>query len=426
MDFFSYRDGQLYCEDVPVDRIAKEFGTPVYIYSQATLKHHYDRIKAAYAEFDPMICYSVKSCGNLNILKKLHEWGSGFDVVSGGELFRVLQAGGDPGKVVYAGVGKTDVEINAALDAGIAYFNIESEEELANLARLARDKGKRAQCALRINPDVDPKTHRHTATGKRESKFGVDLDRAMTVFETFGKESSLSLSAVHLHLGSPIYSAEPYVEALEKTLPFIDALRAKGFAVDTLDLGGGLGADYQTGQTPPTLEYADKIIPMLRGQNLKLILEPGRSIAGNGGLLLTRVIYTKAGGDKRFLIVDAAMNDLIRPAFYGAFHFIWPVQVGDAFVPERREECPPMDGLEKVDVVGPICESGDFLAKERMLPPAQRGDLLGVFTAGAYAFTMSSQYNARPRAAEVLVDGGQCHLIRRRETYDDLVAAERV
>lgn len=424
MDYFQYQDNQLYCEKVPINRIADELGTPSYVYSAATFERHWRGLREAFAELDPLICYSVKGCGNINILRLLAKLGSGFDVVSGGELYRVLQGGGQADKVVFAGVGKTDDELRQAIEAGIGYFNIESEAELENLITLARQADKEINAALRVNPDVDPKTHRYTSTGKKESKFGVDLERAINVFEQFGRNEAVRLSGIHIHIGSLINTVGPYVEAMEKSLGLIERLRALGFKIETLDIGGGFGADYTTGQAPSPADYATAIVPLLREKGLKLILEPGRSISGNAGILLTRVIHTKQGGERDFVIVDAGMNDLIRPALYEAFHFIWPVVVGENYAIEARHDPVKMSGLKKVDVVGPICETGDFLAKDRLLPPMTRGDLLAVFTAGAYCFAMSSQYNSRPRAAEILVEGDTFRVIRRRETYTDLIAPE--
>jgi len=426
MDFFNYRNNELYCENVPVSRIASEVGTPVYIYSQATFRHHFENFRKAFGQLDPLICYSVKGCGNINILRRLAQWGNGFDIVSGGELFRLLRAGGSADKVVYAGVGKTDDEIRQAIKAGIAYFNIESEAELENLIAIAGQMKKTVHGALRINPDVDPKTHRYTTTGKRESKFGVDIARGINVFETYGRDKYVRLTAVHLHIGSPVNSVEPYVRAIEKALVFIDDLRSRGFTIDTLDLGGGFGADYVSDQAPLTTDYAEAIVPMLSGKGLRLILEPGRSISGNAGIMITSVLYTKKSGDKEFTIVDGAMNDLIRPMLYDAFHFVWPTRVTNKFNVVSRIDPVNIEGTVRTDVVGPICESGDFLAKDRLLPPMKRGDLLSVFTAGAYGFAMSSQYNSRPRCPEVLVDGGEFEVIRRRENYDDLVSHEQI
>ena len=425
MDYFNYRNGKLFAEDVPVEKIASEVGTPVYIYSRATFLTHLQKIQKAYAELDTTICYSIKACGNIHILKFLAEAGSGFDIVSGGELFRARQAGADTGKIVYAGVGKTDVEIIEAMDAGVGYFNIESEAELENLIGLAHKQQKKVKAALRINPDVDPGTHTYTTTGKKESKFGVDIDRAKKVFIKYGKNDRVDLCAVHIHIGSAGKTVEPYVAATEKILILIDQLRHDGFTIEALDIGGGYGADYETNTAPSAARYAQGIVPLLKGKQLKLILEPGASIAANSSILLTRVLFLKRGGSKKFVIVDAGMNDLIRPVLYQAFHFIWPASVDKPFVPLKKEKQVFGDGLERVDIVGPICEGADFFAKDRNLPPVKRGDLVTIFTAGAYGASMSSNYNSRCLLPEVLVDGDQYTLIRRRQVYEDLVALER-
>ena len=425
MDYFNYKNGKLFAEGVDVRTIAAEVGTPVYIYSKATFKEHLQKIEEAYRELDTTICYSVKACSNITILKFMAEAGSGFDIVSGGELYRVLQAGGDPSRIVYAGVGKTDKEIIEALNAEIGYFNIESEGELENLIRLATEENKKLRAALRVNPDVDPKTHTYTTTGKKETKFGVDIERAQKVFAEYGRNKTVKLCAIHIHLGSAGHSVEPYTEAMEKILDLIAKLRGEGFTIEAVDIGGGYGADYISRAAPTAADYAAAVVPLLRGKNLKLILEPGASIAANAAVLVTRVLYVKTGGAKKFVIVDAGMNDLIRPPLYDAFHFIWPVKVKKEFVPQRRDRDLHIKGSEVVDVVGPICESADFFAKDRPLPPVNRGDLLSIFTAGAYGFSMSSNYNARGRAAEVLVDGSKFSIIRKRETYEDLTAPEK-
>jgi diaminopimelate decarboxylase len=425
MDYFNYKNGELFAENVSVEKIADAVGTPVYIYSKTTFEDHLQKIDEAYSQLDTMICFSVKACGNINILKFMADAGSGFDIVSGGELYRVLQAGGDPSKIVYAGVGKTDNEINEALDYDIGYFNIESEAELENLIRLATQRGKQAKVALRVNPDVDYKTHVFITTGKKETKFGVDIERAIKVFADYGDNDAVNLCAIHVHLGSGGKKIDPYVEAVEKILPLVDRLRSKGHTIEALDIGGGFAADYESDTVPSAAEYAAGIIPLLRDKNLKLILEPGKSICANAGIMVTRILYTKQGGEKKFVIADAGMNDLIRPSLYDAFHFIWPAKVDDEFVPHQRNEDLQLDGTEVVDVVGPICEPTDFFAKDRALPPAKRGDLLSIFTTGAYGFSMSSNYNARGRAAEVLVDGDNFSVIRKRETYEDLTALEK-
>jgi len=429
MDLFRYKSGALFAEDVDVARIVAEVGTPAYLYSKGTFIDHLRKMQHAYAELETTICFSVKACSNIHILKLMAQQGSGFDIVSGGELYRALAAGADPAKIVYAGVGKTDEEIIQALQAGIGYFNIESEQELENLVRLVEQHAQRppvaVKAALRVNPDVDYKTHAYLTTGKKDTKFGVDIERAISVFEKHGSNRSVRLCAIHVHLGTGGKTIAPYVEAVEKILPVIDRLRAKGHEIDTLDLGGGYGADYETETVPSADEYAKGIVPLLKGKNLRLILEPGKSICANAAILLTRVLYTKQGGSKRFVIVDAGMNDLIRPSLYGAFHFIWPARTEPRFVPTARSQELHVEGSDVVDIVGPICEGADFLAKDRSIPPVQRGDLMAVFTAGAYGFTMSSNYNSRPRAPEILVDGSRFKIIRRRESYEDLVAPER-
>jgi len=428
MDYFNYKNGELFAENVSVERIAAKVGTPVYIYSKATFENHLQKIQQAYSKLDTMICYSVKACSNINILKFMAKAGSGFDIVSGGELYRVLKAGGNPSKIVYAGVGKTDAEIMEALNAGIGYFNIESEAELENLIRLAKKhkttKKNPPKVALRVNPDVDPKTHIYTTTGKRETKFGVDIEQARKVFADYGRNKAVKLCAIHIHLGSAGHTVEPYVEAIKKILTLIEQLRSNGFAVEALNIGGGYGADYVTAESPTAADYSAAIVPLLTGKNLKLILEPGASIAANAAVLATKVLYLKKSGRKKFVIVDAAMNDLIRPPLYNAFHFIWPVKVAEKFMPERRTNDLQLNGTEVVDVVGPICESADFFAKDRALPPVKCGDTVSIFTAGAYGFSMSSNYNSRCRAAEVLVDGNKFKIIRKRETCKDLISLE--
>ena len=425
MDYFEYKNGSLFCESVSVGQIAEQVGTPVYIYSAATLLHHYRAIAEAFAPLGATICFSVKSLDNIHILKLLGGAGAGFDVVSGGEIARVQAVGSDMSKVVFSGVGKTDREINEAIAAGIALFNVESAEEFENLSRLCAIAGKKVRAALRINPDIyDLKTHAKTTTGRKETKFGVDIDRAEQFFETYAPDEHVTLDGIDLHLGSPIYSPDPYVRAIGATFGLIEALKAKGFEIRLLDLGGGLAADYEAGASPLASQYAEEIVPLLSDCGLEIILEPGRQIACNAGVLLTKVQYTKKGGQRNFVIVDAAMTDLLRPAMYDAKHFVYPTALSEgAPVPERRTDYAPPDAV-KVDVVGGVCETSDFLAKDRLLPPIVRGDLLAVFSAGAYGFTMSSQYNSRPRAAEVLVEGESFSVIRRRETYEDMFAPE--
>lgn len=463
MDFFEYRDGSLFAEGVNVEEIAREFGTPTYVYSASTLRLHYQRLTEAFSALKPLVCFSIKCNSNLSVLRLLAGMGCGMDAVSGGELHRARLAGVPSSKIVYAGVGKSDHEILMALGHDpeslcasrersprepIFAFNIESEEEFVNIAELAGrvrslgggdGKGAAPLCraALRINPDVDAHTHKYTTTGTRATKFGVDLAQARAFFARHGRNPNLKLSGLHLHLGSPIYTTQPYVDALVKTLDLIDTLKRDGFEIDTLDLGGGFGADYRTGQTIAASAYAKAIVPLLEPRvrdGLRVILEPGRFIAASAGVLLTRVEYVKraAGAGqksdegKSFVICDAGMHTLIRPALYEAFHFVWPTRCAPEHVPSARAEQIDAPGLVHCDVVGPICETADFLALDRRLPPVKRGDLLCVFTAGAYGMTMASRYNSHTLPAEVLVDGTNLTLARQRETYDDLVALEKV
>ncbi|MCE5278580.1 MAG: diaminopimelate decarboxylase [Planctomycetaceae bacterium] len=426
MDRFEYRNGSLFCEDVKVADIAAAAGTPVYIYSAATLRAHYQAMADAFAPLKPTICYSIKSLSNLHVLRLLAGLGSSFDVVSGGEIARAIAAGADCSKIVFAGVGKTDKEIAEAIAAGIGIFNVESEPEFENISPLAAAAGKTVRAALRLNPDVyDAQTHAYTATGKKDSKFGVDIHRAIKFFETYGRDKHVRLDAIHIHIGSPIYSAQPYVEAIGRTLTLIGQLRSKGFTVRTLDIGGGFAADYEQGASPAAERYAKAIVPLLKDAGLDVVLEPGRQIVANAGILLTQVQYVKDGHERKFVIVDAAMTDLIRPALYGSEHFVYPAQLAAGEEPPQRRLSFKPAGAVEADIVGGVCESSDFLAKARPLPPMQRGDLLSVFTAGAYGFVMSSQYNSRPRVCEVLVEGDTWRIIRRRETYEDLMAAER-
>lgn len=426
MEHINYRDGQLCCEQVPVADMIRRVGTPAYVYSSAELLGRFHDVQRAFAPLDATICFSIKSLSNIHLLTLLKDAGSGFDVVSGGELARAEAIGADPQRIVFAGVGKTDAEISRALQAGIGVFNIESEAEFENLSRLAAETGQKARAALRVNPDVyDPKTHQYTATGKKESKFGVDIERAERFFATYGNDARVVLDGIHIHIGSPIYSPEPYEQAIRRTLGLIDRLTAAGHVVRLLDIGGGFACDYEAGTAPGIDDYARAIVPLLAGKGLEVAIEPGRTIAANAGVLLTTVLYMKAGPEKRFAIVDAAMTDLLRPALYEAEHLIYPARLpaGAAKPPMKLDYVP--EGAVEVDVVGGVCESSDFLAKGRKLPPLSRGDLLAVFSAGAYGHVMSSQYNSRPRAPEVLVEGDQWRLIRRRESYDDLLTAER-
>ncbi len=438
MDLFTYTDdGRLLCEDMDLADLAARTGTPTYVYSAGTLDLHFDRLRSAFAELNPLICYSVKCNSNIHILRRLVERGAGLDVVSGGELHRARLAGADPASIVFAGVGKTREEIADALGAStflqdphqpIGLFNVESEGECEQIRAVAQSLNVIARAALRINPDVDAKTHKYTTTGTKENKFGVDIARAIEVFQRFNGTPNLRLTGVHMHLGSPIYDTAPYVEAVQRALALIDQLAAQGITIDTLNIGGGFAADYETGKAKPAADYAGAIVPLLRERvqdGLRLVLEPGRTIAANAGVLLTRVQYVKSGRTKKFIICDAGMHTLLRPPLYQSFHFVWPARLTPQHIPPARAEKLDLPGLEPCDVVGPICESADFLAQDRALPPVAPGDLIAVFGAGAYGMTMASRYNSHPLPAEVLIDGGRATLIRRRETYDDLVAHER-
>ena len=408
-----------------VAQIAENVGTPVYIYSKSTFLDHLKKIQTAYADIDTTICYSIKACGNINILKELAAAGSGFDIVSGGELYRARQAGADMSKIVFAGVGKTDTEIIEALNAGIGCFNIESEEELENLIKLCKAQGKMTKSALRVNPDINYDAHKHTTTGVKETKFGIDIERTLKIYDKYASNGVVEMSVIHVHLGSGGKTIDPYVNYVKKILPLVEQLRDKGYTIDKLDLGGGYGADYETATVPSAADYAAGIVPLLKAANLKLILEPGKSIIANAGIMLTRTLFKKSSGKKTFVIVDAGMNDLIRPCLYEAFHFIWPTSVDEAFVPTKRVNNLEIENSEIVDVVGPICEGTDYFAKERVMPKVERGDLVAIFSSGAYGYTMASNYNARPMCPEVMVDGDQFKVIRKRQTYEDLIKLER-
>lgn len=426
MDHFHYRNRELYCEEARVADIAERFGTPVFIYSKNTIVRNLKSLNDAFASLNPLVCYSVKANSNLGILKLVTELKDGFDVVSGGELARVLLAGGQAGNTVFAGVGKTDSEIAAAIQAGVLMFNVESEEELTAIDRVATTLGKVAPVALRVNPDVDPKTHRYISTGKKESKFGMDIERSLRLAQQATTMPGISMIGMHMHIGSQITTVEPYGHAADKGVEIIAKLREMGHPIQWYNMGGGFGIAYRGGEAKSIEAFAEEIVPRLKPTGCRLALEPGRVIVGNAGIMVSRVIYRKKSGDKRFLIQDAAMNDLIRPSLYEAFHRIWPVKMDDSDMglPENFEAEIP--GTETWDVVGPVCESGDFLARDRHLPEMKIDDLLATFSAGAYGMVMASNYNTRPRAAEVIVDGAEVHLVRRRETFDDLVGPELV
>jgi diaminopimelate decarboxylase len=426
MDYFHYQHRVLHCEDVAIAALADKYGTPLYVYSQRTLLHHLRQLQQAFVPVDSLICYSLKTNPNLAICRLMSEHGAGFDVTSGGELFRALQAGGTGPRIVFAGVGKTEAEMRYGLENNVRMFNVESEGELLGLAEVARDMGRVAQVALRVNPDLPPKTHAKTDTSVKGVKFGLDIDTVLEFAEQMVKHPHVQIRGLHMHLGSPIIKTEPYRQGLEKARGLIDRLRQQGHQIDTLNMGGGFGIHYRKKEALLADAFAEVIVPAVQAAGCKLILEPGRFIVGNAGILVSRVIYTKDSGGKHFIIQDAAMNDLIRPTLYDSFHRIWPVAPAAGFPtpPDDYEEDLP--GSIKADVVGPVCESGDFLARERPLPPVRRGDLLATFSAGAYGMAMSSNYNSRLRAAEVLVDHASVRLIRRRETYEDLVRCELV
>jgi diaminopimelate decarboxylase len=424
MDHFAYRNRSLYCEDVPVAELAREYGTPLYLYSEATLIHHLKQIQTAFAEAKPIICYSIKANGNLSIARLMGQHGAGFDVTSGGEFYRAQKAGPADAKIVFAGVGKTDAEIRYALENNVYLFDVESEQELHAIGRVAQSMGVVANVALRVNPDLPPKTHVKTDTSVKGVKFGLDIETVLDVAHGVVGHKNLCIAGLHMHLGSPILSADPYRLGCEKGVKLIAELRKQGHAVTVLNMGGGFGIHYRKQEALPASEFAKVILPAVKETGCQLVLEPGRFIVGNAGILVSSVLFTKETGGKRYVIQDAAMNDLIRPTLYDSFHRIWPVTPKDK-VPERPDDYEAeIPGTIKQDVVGPVCESGDFLAKGRNLPELNRGDLLAVFSAGAYGMAMASNYNARCRAAEVLVTGHTHRLIRRRETVSDLVACE--
>ena len=425
MEHFHYDAGKLFCEGVAVSELAEKFGTPLYVYSKAAVVGQLKAIQTAFAEVEPLVCYAVKANSNLSLLKVVAEQGGGFDIVSGGELARVEVAGGEANRCVFAGVGKTDEEIEEGLRAGVLMFNVESEAELDAIARVAGAIGKIAPIALRVNPDVDPKTHRYISTGKKESKFGMDIDRALTLAESAKDLKSVSMIGMHMHIGSQITTVEPYAGAASKAVDIIDRLREMGHPIAWFNMGGGFGINYKGTEARAIAEFAKAVVPFIQRTKCRLAMEPGRVIVGEAGILVSRVLYTKQSGEKRFLIQDAAMNDLIRPALYESFHRIWPAEVPKGFPAPPSDFEGEIPGTSPWDVVGPVCESGDFLAKNRALPPLDRGAILAVFSAGAYGMVMASNYNTRPRAAEILVDGDNARVVRRRETFEDLVLQER-
>jgi len=412
MDYFTYRDGHLYAEDVAVAEIANAHGTPCYIYSRATLERHWCAFDDAFAGRDHLICYAVKANSNLAILNLFARLGSGFDIVSVGELERVLAAGGDPTKVVFSGVGKSAAEMRRALEVGIHCFNVESEAELSRLNAVAGELGLRAPMSLRVNPDVDANTHPYISTGLKENKFGVDIEQAAGIYTQAAEMAHIDIRGVDCHIGSQLTETRPFLDALDRVLTLVDRLAQQGIELAHLDLGGGLGIQYRDETPPLPADYMAEVMARLEGRALKILIEPGRAIAGNAGILLTKVEYLKHTAHKDFAIIDAAMNDLIRPTLYHAWQEIVPVS--------------PREGeARNYDLVGPICETGDFLGKDRALVLAE-GDLLAVRSSGAYGFTMSSNYNSRPRVAEIMVDGERMHLIRERETIESLFEREQL
>ena len=412
---FTYGPAGWTCEGVPLARLAERYGTPLYCYSRSRLLSNYQRLVRAFPP-PSVICYSVKANPNLAILRELAQAGAGFDVVSEGELWRVLQAGGDPARTVFAGVGKTPQALHAAIEAGLFMLNVESLGELAQVVELCRGRagGSPIALAIRVNPDVDPRTHRFITTGKRENKFGIERAHFAAALQLLRGAPAVRLAGIHAHIGSQVRSTEPYAEAVERLVELVRVARTAGFDPGWVNAGGGFALSYDGTEVPDAQAYAAAIVPRLEREGLKLVLEIGRAIAGDAGGLLTRVLYVKEQGGRRLLIADAGMNDLVRPALYGAWHDIWPIDRPD----------PDPQALVTVDVGGPICESSDYLAVDRELPPVEAGDCLLVFDAGAYGMSMASQYNSHPRPAEVLVDGGEVRLVRRRETLEDLVRHE--
>ncbi|MFZ8928311.1 MAG: diaminopimelate decarboxylase [Pseudohongiellaceae bacterium] len=411
MNHFETRNNQLYAEEVPLTQIAEQFGTPCFVYSKAALQAHYQAYEQALQGCDHLVCYAVKSNSNLAVLSVLARLGSGFDIVSGGELARVIAAGGDPAKVIFSGVGKSLDEIRAALDAGIGCFNVESALELEQINGIATEAGIKAPVSLRVNPDVDAKTHPYISTGLRENKFGISMEDARMLYRKAAGMSGIEIIGVDCHIGSQLTSIDPFLAALERVLLLVDELGDEGIEISHLDIGGGLGVTYKDEEPPAAGELVGQVRSLMGHRAMTLVLEPGRSISANAGILLTRVNNIKSNGEHHFAIVDAAMNDLIRPALYQAWMDVQPV------VPNAENIA------RQYDLVGPVCESGDFIARNRELA-ISNGDLLAVMSAGAYCFAMSSNYNTRNRAAEILVDGTEMHMARRRETYQDQLALE--
>ena len=405
----------MYCESVRVQDIAKEVGTPFYLYSYRTLIEHYRKIREAFADLKPLICFSMKSNSNLSVCRALVKAGAGLDIVSGGELFKAMKIKADPKRIVYASAGKTAMEIDRAIKAGILLFNVESIPELVVIEKVCARSKRRAKIAVRVNPEVDAHTHHYITTGTEQNKFGIRMDTVTRIFREKSRFPHLDIIGLHIHIGSQITESAPFVKAIRKISSLIKTLHGNGHRIDYLNIGGGLGIIYHRERPQTAKQFAGAITPLLKKLKLKLILEPGRFISGNSGILVTRVLYVKKSRLKNFIIVDGAMNDLLRPALYGAYHEILPLA-----------HRPSLIGRKKFDVVGPICESGDFLAKDRKMAQVEEGEHLAVMGAGAYGFTMSSNYNARPRCAEVMVINGRYYLIRSREAYQDLIRGEKI
>lgn len=413
MNFFQYRSDKLFVEEIPLRTLAEKYGTPLYVYSYKTLLRHFKAYDEAFNDFPHIICFAVKANSNAAILRLFAKNGSGADIVSGGELFVALRAGIPASKIVYAGVGKTEEEIRFAIKSKILMFNVESEDELREIDRVAGKMNKKAPIALRINPDIDPETHPYIATGLKKHKFGIPIENALEYYKIALRLKNINVIGIHKHIGSQITKISPFVDALKRVLILIDELNLQGAKIQYLDAGGGLGITYKDEEPPVPKELAKNLIPLLNGRKLTFIIEPGRSIVGNAGVLITKVLYLKKGAEKEFVIVDAGMNDLIRPSYYGAYHAILPVEK------KKRDTI-------VCDVVGPICESSDFLAKDRKMKALKKGEYLAVMSAGAYGFSMSSNYNSRPRAAEVMVKGRDCFMIRERETYSDIILKNKI
>jgi diaminopimelate decarboxylase len=413
MHFFKFKNDQLYCEGIPIQHIAEKVGTPFYVYSYQTLVRHFTVFDKAFNGIPHLVCYSAKANSNVALLRLFTSLGGGVDVVSGGELYRALKAGVDPLKIVFSGVGKKEDEIEYALKTGILMFNVESSQELQKINDVAGRISKRAPISIRVNPDIDPKTHPYLSTGLKQNKFGIDINRALMAYRMASQLQHLEIIGIDCHIGSQLIEAEPFVEALRKLKGLVKNLRKEEMEIRYLDLGGGLGITYEDEEPPQPVEYAANILEEIQGFDCTLILEPGRVIVGNAGILISKVLYTKENEEKRFVIVDAGMNDLVRPSYYGSYHQVLPVKK------ENREEM-------LVDVVGPICESSDFLAKGRKIQRLIPGELVAVMSAGAYGFSMSTNYNSRPRVAEVLVRDEQMYVIRQRENYEDLVRGEEI